>query len=344
MNLIKIFSWKTVVVMLCVTLLGWSVSISQSKVGTTAAQFLGISIGAREIAMGGTSVATAGGVSSIYYNPGAFVQAHKTEIIVSQTDWLVNTKMRWLGAMLSLSDADAVGLSITQLSYGDEPVTTEDNPEGTGENWSAQDFAVAVSYARSLTDKFSIGGSCKYVSQTIWHESASTFAFDVGLLFITGFKDMRLGMSISNFGGDLKMEGADLAKRIDIDPGNAGSNKLNLADLKTDPWPIPLLFRVGLAMDVVKNEMTAITLECDAMRPSDNVEVVNIGAETMFMDLVSLRVGYKSLFNKDSEEGLTLGIGIKYDVPGQMGFELNYANQSFGRFGNLNTFSVGVRF
>jgi hypothetical protein len=294
--------------------------------------------------MGGTSVASAFDVSSIYYNPGAFSQAHKTQVLVSTTDWLVGSKLRWLGTMIDVDGSNAFGLSITQLAYGEEMVTTEDNPEGTGERWSAQDFAMALSYSRNLTDRFSIGGSAKYISQSIWNESASTFAFDIGLLFVTGFHDMRLGMSIANFGGDMKMDGRDLRKVIDIDPSNAGSNKLNLANLVTDPWPIPLIFRVGLAMDVVKNQTATVTLECDALRPSDNVEVVNVGAEVTFMNLISLRGGYKSLFQHPSEEGLTFGAGVKYDQLGSMGLEVNYAYQQFGKFGNINTFSLAVSF
>ena len=140
------------------------------------------------------------------------------------------------------------------------------------------------------------------------------------------------------------MNGRDLRKVIDINSSNAGSNKLNLANLVTDPWPIPLIFRVGLAMDIVKTETATATLECDALRPSDNVEVVNVGAEVTFMNILSLRGGYKSLFQKDSEEGLTLGAGVRYSQPGSMGVEVNYAYQQFGKFGNLNTFSLGINF
>ena len=328
----------------CLVVVGSVKSAAQSKIGTTAAQFLGISIGAHPLGMGGTSVASAFDVSSIYYNPGAFSQLHQTQVLVSTTDWLVGSKIRWLGMMIDVDGTNAFGLNITQVAYGDEPVTSEDFPEGTGERWSAQDFAVALSYSRNLTDRFSIGGSAKYVSQSIWNESASTVAFDIGLLFVTGFHDMRLGMSIANFGGDMKMDGRDLRKVIDISPSNAGSNKLNLANLVTDPWPIPLIFRVGLAMDIVKSETATVTLECDALRPSDNVEVVNLGAEVTFLNIVSLRGGYKSLFQTDSEEGLTLGGGLKYKEIGSMGLEVNYAYQQFGRFGNINTISVAVFF
>lgn len=335
---------RTLTVCTCLVFFGYAESVAQSKIGTTAAQFLGISIGARALGMGGTLVASASDVSSIYYNPGAFSQAHKTQVLVSTTDWLVGSKFRWLGAMIDVDGSNAFGLSITQLAYGEEMVTTEDNPEGTGEHWSAQDFAIALSYSRNLTDRFSIGGSAKYISQSIWNESASTVAFDVGLLFVTGFHDMRLGMSIANFGGDMKMDGRDLRKVIDIDPSNAGSNKLNLANLVTDPWPIPLTFRVGLAMDVVKSQTATVTLECDAIRPSDNVEVINLGAEVTLLNLVSLRGGYKSLFQTDSEEGLTLGCGLKYSELGSMGLEVNYAYQQFGRFGNINTISLAIFF
>jgi len=246
--------------------------------------------------------------------------------------------------MLNLDGTNAVGMSITQLSYGEEDVTTPENPEGTGERWSAQDFAVALSYSRNLTDRFSMGGSFKYISQRIWNESASTFAFDVGLLFVTGFYDMRLGMSISNFGGDMTMNGRDLKKVIDIDPGNAGSNKLNVAELTTDPWPIPLFFRVGVAIDVLKNDFSLVTVECDAMRPSDNTEVVNVGAEVILMNLVCIRAGYKSLFQKESEEGMTLGGGLKYEQSVGIGLEVNYAYQKFGRLGNINTLSLAISF
>ncbi len=65
----------------------------------------------------------------------------------------------------------------------DELVRTVDQPEGTGEFFSAGDIAVGLSYARNLTDRFSIGFSAKYIQETIWHESASAIAIDAGTTF-----------------------------------------------------------------------------------------------------------------------------------------------------------------
>ena len=331
----------------------WSAAQAQSKVGTTAGQFLGIAVGPRAIAMGSAYVASNADVTSLYWNPGAFVQSSTSEFVFSNTEWLVGTKFRWFGFMLNFDGSNAVGLSLTQLDYGEDDVTTVESPDGTGQRWSANDLAIALSYARKLTDRFSIGGSAKYVGQRIWNESASGVTFDLGLLFVTDFNGMRLGMSMSNFGGDLTMDGEDLQQRVDIDPSHSGSNKTLVAKLKTDPWPMPLLFRVGLAMDVVKNEDMSATIALDALRPSDNNESVNLGAEVSWMDLLYLRGGYTSVLTKRSldqygensiEQGPSFGAGLKYTIQGVGGLEVDYALNKFGVFGNLNTLAVSIRF
>jgi hypothetical protein len=324
-------------------------AFGQSKVGTTAAQFLGISVGPRAIAMGSAYTASNDDATLLYWNPGAFVQANKSQFVFANTQWLVGTKFRWFGFMMNLDGDNAIGASLTQLDYGEEEVTSVASPEGTGERWSAQDLAFGLSYCRRLTDKFSIGGTAKYVSQQIWNETASAFTFDVGLLFVTDFNGMRLGMSMSNFGSDLKLDGKDLLERVDIDPTHSGSNKTLVGSLKTDSWPTPLLFRVGVAMDVVKQDDFTATVAIDALRPSDNAESVNLGAEVSWRNMFFLRGGYKSLFGKESpfdrqnqQEGLAAGAGLRYVVEGIASLEVNYAFQKFGLFGNLNTIALAI--
>ena len=326
-------------------------TMGQSKVATTAAQFLGISVGPRAMAMGGAYTASNSDVTSLYWNPGAFQQAEKSELVFSHTDWLVGTKFQWLGFMLHLGDENAIGVSLTQLDYGEDDVTTVAQPEGTGERWSAKDIAVGLSYSRRLTDRFSMGGTVKYVQQRIWNESASAWAFDLGLLFVTGFNDLRLGVSMTNFGSDMTLDGQDLTKRIDIDPQNSGSNKSLVGDLKTDPWTMPLLFRVGVAMDVIKTEELVWTVAGDALRPNDNDEAINLGTElgyTLASGLNSysifLRGGYKSLLREEEEEGLALGAGVSAAVAGLGTLQVDYAYTQFGLFGNLNTIAVSISF
>ncbi len=323
---------------------------AQSKVGTTSAQFLGIGVGPRAMALGGAYVSFDQDVSSIYWNPGAIAMIGKTEATFSYTNWLVGTKFEWFGGMLALDNYSAIGLSLTNLDYGSEEVTTVEAPDGTGEQWSASDMAIALTYSRKLTDRFSIGGSVKYINQTLWNESASTFGLDLGLIFVTGFQDMRIGMSISNFGGDMQLSGKDLLQRVDIDPTNSGGNKTLVGTLKTDSWPIPLFFRVGVGLDVVKSDYADLTVSADAVRPSDNTQFVCVGAQVAVEKLLFLRAGYK-LYVKgegtpdiNQQEGLSLGAGLQVEVPGAGTLEADFASTHFGVFGNLNTISVAFAF
>ena len=319
-------------------------SFGQSKVGTTAASFLGIGVGPRASAMGGAFVAAGGDASSLYWNPGAVSRPGQSQIMASHTSWLVNTSFNWVGLQLALDEANTVGVSLTQLDYGQDDVTTVQSPEGTGQIWTAQDIAVGVSYARNLTDRFSIGGTVKYISQRIWNESASAFAFDVGLLFITPFNGMRLGMSLSNFGTDMQLAGKDLVHRIDLDPGVNGNNKTIVASLKTDTWELPLNFRVGVAYDLLKSEQFSFTVAADAARPNDNDENVCIGGEASFKNILYVRAGYKSLFLADTEEGLTAGIGVNYPIFGTTAASVDYVYQDFGIFKNVQSITLGITF
>jgi len=341
----------TLLVPVCAAVLPRAAS-AQAKVGTTAAQFLGIPVGPRAIAMGGAYVAAKEDVSLLYWNPGAVVQADASEFQFVNTDWLVGTKFRWFGLVLNLDGENAIGASVTDMDYGSGDVTTVASPEGTGETWSAADLAVTLSYSRRLTDKFSIGGSAKYINLRVYNETASTVAFDAGLLYDTDISGLRIGMSMSNFGGDVTLAGRDLLQRVDTDPNNAGSNKTLVASLKTDPWPLPLLFRVGVAMDVVKNDDITATVALDALRPNDDFESINVGGEVGWRNMLFLRGGYQSLFkggqaplsSDKGQEGLTLGAGLRYHVEGFASFGFNYAFQKFGLFGNLNTIALSIGF
>ncbi|MBN2410163.1 PorV/PorQ family protein [candidate division KSB1 bacterium] len=319
-------------------------SYPQSKVGTTAASFLGISVGPRATAMGGAFTGIADDATSLYYNPGGISRSGKSQFVFAYTNWLVDTDFSWIGLVFNFDGTNALGVSLTQLNYGEDDVTTVTDPEGTGERWGATDFTAALSYARNLTDRFSIGGNVKYIQEKLWNETATAFALDIGLLYITEFNDMRIGMSISNFGTDLKMDGKDLLKRVDIDPETIGHNENIVSRLKTDPWPLPLFFRVGLAMDVIRSENLSFTTAIDAVRPSDNSEILNVGGELNFSNLLYLRGGYKSLFRDESEEGLTLGLGLNIVTGSLFSWTMDYTYADFGLLEDIHMYSLGVSF
>ncbi len=331
-------------------LLLWSVSgLSQysskvSNVGTTAAPFLEIGVGARAIGMGGAFVSTANDASALYWNPAGVARLKRPELLFVHTNWIADIRYDFVGATLPLGRFGTLGGSITSLGMDDMKVRTEDQPEGTGEYFNASDLALAISYAFNLTDRFSIGFNAKYIHQRIWKESSRGFALDIGTLFTTGFYGMRIGAALTNFGTDMRLEGDDLLVYHDIDPYHLGNNERIFAELKTDKWPLPLNFQVGVAMEVLNNTRHRLTLATEAMHPINNTESMNVGMEYAFRELFFLRGGYRNLFQRDSEEGFTLGAGFAVRFLGNFKVTVDYAYADFGRLQNSQRFSINMMF
>lgn len=317
--------------------------LAQSKAGTNAVDFLGIGIGPAAIGMGGAFVANQGGISSLYWNPGALGLNPKTEVSFSRLNWLVGSTYNWLGTTVALTDASVLGFQIAQFSYGESEVTTNEQPAGTGERWDANEMFMALSYSQALTNQFSIGGNFKYIRSQIWHETASSYALDIGLLYVTDWKGLRLGMSVSNFGNDMEYDGKDLFRSYDDDPEHSGNNGTIGAKLKVDPWPLPIFFRVGLSMEAFQDDFNKVTVSVDAMRPSNNYESVNVGLEYGYSNMLFLRGGYKNLFLDDSQESLTFGLGVKYPVA-DYNLKLDVSYQKFQLFDNMMSYGLTVEF
>ncbi len=315
---------------------------AQSKVGTTAANFLTIPVGARASGMGGAFVAVANDASAAFWNPGGLSRLQKNSLEITHANWLVGTDLNWLGFTMRMGEY-ALGVSINQLDYGEEPITTTSEPEGTGQKWAAQDIAFGISAARNLTDRFSVGVTGKYIKQKISHESATAFAMDVGLLFRTDFNGLRIGMNIANFGSEMKMSGEDLLQPVDIDPGHSGNNENIVSTLQTDSWTLPLAFTVGLGMEAINTENWVWTICTDAIHPNNQTLHLNVGSEIVWNNLFALRGGYNSLFKEAAEEGFSLGFGVRYPVSSIL-VKMDYGYMDFGVFDGISRYSLSVSF
>jgi len=317
-----------------------------SKVGTTAATFLEIPVGARAVGMGGAFVGTSDDVTSLYWNPAGAARLQQREVTFNHTAWIADMSFDYAGLAVPLGGFGTLGLSFTSLTMEDMAVRTVERPEGTGEMFSAGSFAVGVHYARNLSDRFSIGITGKYVSERIWNMRAEAFALDVGTLFTTDFfKGMRIGATISNFGSDMRLSGRDTRTFHPIDPTKLGSNDRIPQNIELDSWPLPLNFQFGIATDLVKSPDHVLTVAVDALHPSDNYESLNVGAEYGFLDFLQVRGGYHSLFLIGGEGGLSLGAGVKTGLFGNnVQARVDYAYSDFGRLSGVNVIAISVFF
>ncbi len=313
----------------------------QSKVGTTAAPFLGIGIGPRAIAMGGAISSIATDASAMLINPGTTSRISTSQAMFAKTTWLVDTDINFAAAVLRIMRSGSMGFYFMQLDYGSEEITELTAQDGTDLYWTASDIVTGLVYSQNLTNQFSIGGTLKFISSQIHNEQASSVAADVGLLYGSADGAYRIGMSISNFGADMIMDGKDLFRKIDLDPQHEGHNETIVARLKTDPWPLPLFFRVGVSSDLITTANLKLTLAGDTFIPSDDVESAHVGMEAGFQDRIFLRGGYRSLGNNTSEEGLTLGAGVKI-YSGGFTMKIDYAVQDFGLFGYIPHWGISI--
>ncbi len=345
MNLNK----RIIIATVLLGILGCSVASAQlfrstTKVGTTVAQFLKIGAGARSLGMGGSAVAVDGDVYAVFWNPGSLARITSPgEATFTHANWIADVSYDFAAAALSIEGFGTLGLSITSLAVPEDIVRTEDHPEGDGRQWSAHDLALGISYARALTDRFAIGGTFKYIRETIWNESAQGVAFDVGTIYTTQFNDLKIGASISNFGTQLRLDGTDISFN-NFPGGQLGQGPQDVASIyTTDPYDIPLSFRIGISIDAAKTDRMRATVAIDATHPNDNTEYVNSGLELAFEEMFFGRIGYKALFLQDSEQGLTWGAGFRYEMSASTSLKIDYAFADYGRLKNVQylTLSIG---
>ncbi|MBP7461759.1 MAG: PorV/PorQ family protein [Candidatus Delongbacteria bacterium] len=313
-----------------------------SKVGTTAAPFLNVEVGARAIGMGGAFVAMADDPSALFWNPGAIARLKGYQLMFNHDNYLADIAYNFIGGVFNLQNYGALGLSFTSLSMDEMMVTTHLYPYGTGTTFSAGSIAVGLCYGYNITDRFSIGGGFKYIKESIYNSSAGGMAFDIGTIFTTQFWGTQIGMSITNFGPKMKMTGTDLIVNYDYDSNDPFNNDKINADLRTDSYELPLMFRVGIATNLLQTmPQHSLWLAVDAMHPNDNSECVNVGMEYGLKDMFFMRGGYKAAFQTNSEQEWTAGGGIKVTIRG-FRTSFDYAYQSFGRLENIQKMTLVV--
>jgi hypothetical protein len=315
-----------------------------SKRGTSAAAFLSIGQSARAIGMGSAFVSMSGDPSTMYWNPAGIADIDGLALVFDHTNWIADVGYNYFAGAYGIEGLGTIGLSVIVSDIGDMNVTTINQPEGTGQTFTATDFAVTLSYAVKLTENFAIGFNPKFIYQSIWNMNASSVAIDLGVQYRTPFDEMILAMSISNFGTKMRLDGNTTLVLFDEDPQSNGNNDKIPAYLETNDWALPLIFRVGVAYDPVRSENHKLTLALDALHPSDNYESLNVGAEYTFMDLLSIRGGYQSLFLDEAEQTFALGFGIKKQIIGNVTLYFDYAYQDFGRLSDIQKFSFGMSF
>ncbi|MEW6050050.1 MAG: PorV/PorQ family protein [Candidatus Zixiibacteriota bacterium] len=320
--------------------LAGGVSADFSKVGSAGAQFLKIGVGSRYQGMGEASVAIANDVYSMYWNPAGLVEINNSAIGFTNVNWVLDIDLNYVAYAKNFQDIGVFGVAASILSMDKQEITTFDQQDGTGNQYSASSYAIGVSFARQMTAKFAFGASIKYIGERIHQERSEGLGFDFGTMLYTGFRSLRMGMSMTNLGRDMRFEGPDLDVTFDPQQGQ-GANSAIGAKLKSTPYDLPLMFRFGLAYDFNLAPKSMLTLSGELKHPNDNVRQEAVGAEFGYNQQFFLRTGYK--FNND-EQTIAFGGGLQTNITKGTKLTIDYAWQDFGRLQTAQRFSVGFVF
>ncbi|MDO8550226.1 MAG: PorV/PorQ family protein [Ignavibacteria bacterium] len=297
--------------------------LGEQRVGISTAQFLKIGIGGRASALGDAFVAIANDASALYWNPAGLVQFEKTQVFFSHNEWVADIDHDFLGAVYHLDESNALGIAVTSLNMQDMPVTTEFAQFRTGEYFGFSDIAVAVSYARKMTDQFSFGGTVRYIEETLDKLKMRGVMIDLGTYYWTGLGTTRFAVVVSNFGNQLAPDGEIVL----------------IGNREKSDWQSfspPTIFRIGFAFEPYETTEHKVTTSIQLNHPNDNSENVVTGVEYNWRNIVFIRGGYK--FNVD-EQNYSVGAG--FNVPISIAdFTLDYAFSNFERLGSSHRFSL----
>ncbi len=323
---------------------------AQNNVATTSAAFLEIGPGARSLGMGSAYVSVADDASSIYWNPAGMANVSNPQVQSYYAPWLVETQFYYNTAVVPMGQFGSIGLSFTAVTMDEMMVRTvqEPEPDAYGQKFDAGNIAMGIAYAKKLTDRFSFGFQTKFIQESIWQMKAQGFAVDIGTIFVTK-RDLNIGMSISNYGGKMGMEGVNTLVDIDIDETIYGNNDRIDGYLSTSQWPLPLIFRFGLSKTFTLSPIINCLVAVDAIHPNNNPEYLNIGFEYSLMDIIFIRTGkshtlYTLGDSIGPEHGYSFGAGVKYQIPRGPLLNIDYVLTQFGVFNNVQGYSISINF
>lgn len=326
------------------------------RVGTTAASFLEMGVGSAGVSMGEAYVSVARDLTAIYWNPAGLAYIDANEVQFMYRPWIADINTSFAGAAASIPSVGTLALAMSAMDFGETEVTTMDMQEGTGELYSAMDYAIGLSYARRLAHWFSFGVTGKYISSKISRLRANAIAIDLGVMIETPFfspdgnqeNGLTIGMAISNYGTRMRYDGLELLSPIDILPDEHGNYKDVEGMYRLQSWDLPIIFRLGIAYHPIVTGSQRLTFAVDALHPNNNSESINVGTEYQLsvqgFGRFFLRGGWHGLFMDDSPYGLTLGGGIHLTLLNNVIMKLDYAFQNTEFFNNYSSYSVGIVF
>jgi len=275
------------------------------RIGSAGAQELRIPFGSRGTALGGAVVSNTYGVEAMYWNPAGLASLEGTEAMFSYLPYIADIDQNFVGVATAIEGFGTVGVGAKIMSIGDIEQTTLDFPDGNGLILSPSLAVINISYARILTGNVSFGATGMFISEQIYDMKASGMAFDVGFLYDPGWKGVRLGLAMKNYGAEMEFSG-----RGDDRPLTAQRPVSPLAA----SFDLPASINIGMSCDFVNRGENLATFSGNFVANTYSNDVVQGGLEYAYKGLYFLRGGYNYSAQDEWINGATLGGGLTVEL------------------------------
>ncbi len=298
--------------------LGGSVSaqllpnLGGQRAGVSALSFLKSDVNPRSMGMSGASVALPVDGYAVFNNPAAISLQRQFNVSTSNLAFGAGLHQSFLSTIIPRKDAPSgFAVSLNTLNSGPMEVRTEFQPGGTGQQFYATNLAAGLSYSQSLSDKFSLGLTLKYIYEQLDQYTNHTGAFDFGFLYTTDVRDLRFAVLVQNFGGNSALDGDFL--EIDFNRDNT---------VEVNNYTVPTTFKLGLSFVPWKRDQQSLLASAQLDHPNDNSENLRFGLEYEYLKLLFLRMGYK--INVQGQNFPSFGVGYRARV-GAHPLRVNYS-------------------
>lgn len=271
---------------------------NEDRAGSAGSMDLLINPWARSSGWFGANTAIARGLEAQFLNVAGMAFTQRTELIFSHTRWLAGTDIgiNNFGFSQNLGKKRGViGLSVTSLGSGAIEETTVNSPEGTGNTYSVNNLNIAVSYARSFSDKIYGGVTVRIMSQSLTNISATGFTIDAGIMYKTTIgkrelnKDnLHFGITLKNIGPRMMASGEGLTV-YNISPINGA---VMTQQQRSADFEVPALMNIGAAYVQRFTKKHAMTFAFNFTSHSFSRDQFLLGIEYNFNDMLMLRGGY----------------------------------------------------
>ncbi len=301
------------------------------KKGTTSLLFLKVAPGGAQVAMGGVGVSMANDATCLYWNPSlaSFVKS-RNSFAITYRRWVVDQNYAYIGGIKSIGKYQRVGLYMLGLSSGYFEETDENHPYGTGRYITSSDVALGLVYSRNVSDRFAFGLTFKFAYENLAGEYGYTGLLDVGTLYEVGYRDVQIGVSLSNLGPDFSLKGNYISESGDT--------------VNYDSYSVPVIYRIGAKGKLKDWLLGAFEIE----KPSDDVEEFKMGFSFIPVDYASFNIGFRlnntpmgdSYFSK----GVNFGFTVHKEISLHRGFYISYTAEQMGYLGVSHVITTGVNF